>query len=60
LGDYEFSGGAAATNAQGFFSVTSKNTQGINNNDFLVVSPFGQQKIQDYPIYYFPAVYHRS
>jgi hypothetical protein len=56
--DYTFNGGAAATNAQGFFSVTSKNTQGINNNDFLVISPFGQQKVQDYPIYYFPAVYH--
>jgi hypothetical protein len=60
LGDYTFTGGAAATNAQGFFSVTSKNTQGINNNDFLVISPFGQQKVQDYPIYYVPAVYRRS
>jgi hypothetical protein len=57
LGDYSFTGGAAATNAQGDFSVTSKNTSGINNNDFLVISPFGQQKVQDYPIYYFPAVY---
>jgi hypothetical protein len=60
FGDYTFNGGAAATNAQGFFSVTAKNTQGINNNDFLVISPFGQQKVQDYPIYYFPAVYQRS
>jgi hypothetical protein len=60
FGDYRFSGGAAATNAQGIFSVKSKNTQGINNNDFLVISPFGQQKVQDYPIYYFPGVYRRS
>jgi hypothetical protein len=57
FGDYKFNGGAAATNAQGFFSVTAKNKDGINNNDFLVVSPFGQQKVQDYPIYYFPAVF---
>jgi hypothetical protein len=59
-GDYTFVGGAAATNAKGDFSVTSKNTQGINNNDFLVISPFGQQKIQDYPVYYFPGVYSRT
>ena len=60
FGDYQFNGGAAATNAQGDFSVTAKNTQGINNNDFLVISPFGQQKVQDYPIYYFPDVYSRT
>jgi len=60
FGDYSFQGGAAATNAKGDFSVTSKNTQGINNNDFLVISPFGQQKIQDYPVYYFPGVYSRT
>jgi hypothetical protein len=59
-GDYTFNGGAAATNAQGRFSVPSKNSSGINNNDFLVISPFGQQKVQDYPIYYFPAVYRRG
>jgi hypothetical protein len=57
LGDYKFNGGAAPTNQQGFFYVTANNTSGINNNDFLVISPFGQQKVQDYPIYYFPAVY---
>ena len=60
LGDYTFNEGAAATNAKGDFSVTAKNTQGINNNDFLVISPFGQQKVQDYPVYYFPAVYSRD
>jgi hypothetical protein len=60
LGDYSFEGGAAATNAKGDFSVTSKHTQGINNNDFLVISPFGQQKIQDYPVYYFPGVFSRT
>ena len=60
FGDYSFNGGAAATNAKGDFSVTSKNTQGINNNDFLVISPFGQQKLQDYPVDYFPAVFSRT
>ncbi len=55
LGNYAFDGGAVATDAQGNFSVTSTNKDGINNNDFLVIDPWGQQKIFDYPIYYFPA-----
>jgi hypothetical protein len=60
FGDYQFNGGAIPTDAQGDFHVSVKLTQGINNNDFLVISPFGQQRIQDYPIYYFPGVYSRT
>jgi hypothetical protein len=59
-GDYEFKGAAIATDAKGNFSYQATNKDGINNNDFLVIDPFGQQKVQDYPIYYFPAVYSRD
>jgi hypothetical protein len=57
FGDFSFSGTAIATDARGNFSVQAKNTDGINNNNFLVIDPYGQQKIMAYPIYYFPAVY---
>ena len=30
------------------------NTQGINNNDFLVIDPYGQQTILDDPIFWIP------
>jgi hypothetical protein len=55
--DYTFNGAVVVANAEGNFSFQAKNSDGINNNDLLVVDPFGQQKIMDYPIYYFPAVY---
>ena len=51
---YKFTGPAVATNANGFFSVTSKNTQGLNNNDFLILDPFGQQMIIDFPVFWIP------
>jgi hypothetical protein len=57
FGDYTFSGSAIATDARGNFSVQATNKDGINNNDFLVIDPYGQQKVMDFPIYYFPAVY---
>jgi hypothetical protein len=57
--DYSFNGPAAATNAKGEFSFVVTNKDGVNNNDFLVIDPYGQQHVQDYPIYYFPAVYTR-
>jgi hypothetical protein len=60
LANYTFTGPAVATDARGNFSVKATNSNGINNNDFLVIDPFGQQTIMDYPIYYFPAVYSRG
>jgi hypothetical protein len=59
-GDYTFTGPAVVANAQGHFQITASNSNGINNNNFLVIDPFGQQKIMDYPIYYFPAVSSRN
>jgi hypothetical protein len=60
LGNYSFEGPAIATDAQGNFSVKAKNVDGINNNNFLVIDPYGQQVVRDFPIYYFPAVYSRE
>jgi len=51
---YKFTGPAVATDANGFFSVTSTNTQGLNNNDFLILDPFGQQMIIDFPVFWIP------
>ncbi len=51
---YKFTGPAVATDANGFFSVTSTNSQGLNNNDFLILDPFGQQMIIDFPVYWIP------
>jgi hypothetical protein len=51
---YKFSGPAHATDANGFFSVKSVNTEGLNNNDFLILDPFGQHMIIDFPIYWIP------
>jgi hypothetical protein len=51
---YKFTGPAHATDASGVFSVTSTNTQGLNNNDFLIVDPFGHRLIIDFPIFWIP------
>jgi len=51
---YKFTGPAYATNANGFFSITTTNTQGLNNNDFLILDPFGHQMIIDFPIFWIP------
>ncbi|HMF35152.1 MAG TPA: dockerin type I domain-containing protein [Isosphaeraceae bacterium] len=51
---YKFTGPAVATDANGFFSVTSTNTSGLNNNDFLILDPFGQQMVIDFPIFWIP------
>jgi hypothetical protein len=53
-GDYKFQGPATVANAQGNFSFKVTNTQGINNNDFLIVDAYGQQLIRDYPIFWIP------
>jgi hypothetical protein len=51
---YKFTGPAHATDANGFFSITARNTEGLNNNDFLIVDPFGQRLIIDFPIFWIP------
>lgn len=52
LGDYTFAGKAIATDAQGFFSVQLENKDGINQQQFLIIDPYGQHTIQDFPIYW--------
>ena len=49
---YKFTGPAHATDANGFFSITSTNLEGLNNNDFLILDPFGRRMIIDFPIYW--------
>ena len=51
---YKFTGPAHATDAQGFFSIKATNTEGLNNNDFLILDPFGRQVIRDFPIFWIP------
>ena len=51
---YKFTGPAHVADANGFFSITAKNTEGLNNNDFLILDPFGQRMIIDFPIYWIP------
>jgi len=51
---YKFTGPAVATDANGFFSITTTNTEGLNNNDFLILDPFGHQMIIDFPIFWIP------
>jgi hypothetical protein len=53
-GFYKWSGGAVATDAAGNFSVTRKNTQGVNTYDFLVIDPYGRQLIRSYPVFWIP------
>ena len=51
---YKFTGPAHATDANGFFSITATNTEGLNNNNFLILDPFGHRMILDFPIYWIP------
>lgn len=49
---YKFTGPAHATDSNGFFSITATNLEGLNNNDFLILDPFGHRMIIDFPIYW--------
>jgi hypothetical protein len=51
---YKFTGPAHATDANGFFSITARNTEGLNNNNFLILDPFGQHIIIDFPLFWIP------
>ena len=52
--DYSFTGTAYPTDANGFFRIPSTNSAGLNNNDFLILNPFGRQLIQDLPVFWIP------
>ena len=52
LGDYTFTGTVLPTDAHGNFSINVQNREGVNNYDFLVIDPYGQQKIQAFPIFW--------
>jgi hypothetical protein len=51
---YKFTGPAHATDSQGFFSIQATNSEGLNNNDFLILDPFGHQLLRDFPIFWIP------
>jgi Dockerin type I domain len=57
---YKFTGPAHAADAQGFFSVVTTNTEGLNNNNFLILDPFGHQLIRSFPIYWISFATGRS
>ena len=46
LGDYSFAGTFVPVDQTGRFSIQVTNTQGINNYEFLVIDPYGQQTIR--------------
>ena len=53
-GFYKWNGGAIATDANGNFSVTETNTDGVNTYNFLVIDPYGRQLIRSFPVYWIP------
>jgi hypothetical protein len=53
-GSFKWDGGAIATDADGNFSVTETNTQGVNTYNFLVIDPCGRQLIRSYPVFWIP------
>ena len=56
LGDYTFSkadsGRVLPTDASGRFVDRVTLSAGINNFDFLIFDPYGQQHLQDYPVFW--------
>ncbi|WP_165224287.1 dockerin type I domain-containing protein [Aquisphaera insulae] len=51
---YKFTGPAHAVDASGNFSIKARNTEGVNNNNFLVLDPFGGRLIIDFPVLWIP------
>jgi hypothetical protein len=51
-GDYTFGSQALATDANGFFTVTATNTQGVNTYNFKILDPFGHQYIRSFPVFW--------
>jgi len=52
LGNYKFNGSVVPADPAGNFSVGGMNTQGINNFEFLIVDPRGDQIIRAFPVYW--------
>jgi len=52
--DFTFTGAAVPTNANGYFFIKSKNSSGVNQNELLILDPFGKQLIRAYPIFWIP------
>jgi hypothetical protein len=50
LADYSFTGPAIYANANGYFAITQKLTQGITNTEFKIIDPFGNRIIHAFPI----------
>ncbi len=48
--DFSFRGQALATDPQGRFSIKVENRDGVNQHQFLVIDPWGQQTIRSFPI----------
>jgi hypothetical protein len=51
---FKFPGPAHATDANGFFTFQSTNNAGINNNNFLVITPFGGRLVRSFPVFWIP------
>jgi hypothetical protein len=45
---------AIATDAKGFFTVSSTNDQGVNTTNFLIIDPYGGQLVRSYPVFWIP------
>lgn len=52
LGNYDWTGSALIPDIHGNFSTKVKLKEGLNNFNFLVIDPYGQQLVQDYPIFW--------
>jgi hypothetical protein len=52
LGNYDWTGPALIPDIHGNFSAKVKLVDGLNNFNFLTIDPYGQQHIQDYPIFW--------
>jgi hypothetical protein len=53
-GYYKWTGPAIATSAQGDFTATVTNKDGINTYNFLIIDPYGKQLIRTYPVFWIP------
>ncbi|QEH33448.1 hypothetical protein OJF2_19500 [Aquisphaera giovannonii] len=51
---YKFTGPATAVGADGTFTIRAENSEGLNNNDFLILDPFGGRTIFDFPVLWIP------
>ena len=58
--DYSFQGPVAVADQNGFFTFNVRNKDGLNNNDFLVIDPYLQQLIRDFPIFWTTRAYQRD